>query len=81
MNIILPFDKCPSCQSHSFKVNAQVNQLIEIIVTDNEIDKTKELKKPKLQKSSLRKSWFCANCNKHVFDTKDITLKDSVNDN
>lgn len=75
--MIFPIQQCPICKSTEFKVNVQISEIAEIIVKNGEIstlNRPNANKIPTINKSSLRKSWICSNCNNFLFHSKDIII-------
>lgn len=75
--MIFPVQRCPICKSTTFKVNVQISEIAQIIVENGEIStlhRTNKNKIPTINKNSLRKSWFCDNCDNFLFYSSDIIM-------
>lgn len=70
MRLIFPVDHCPNCQGTQFKVHATHHGTTAITFNSN--GETCTSKKLSEHLDRYRKSWVCANCNTHLFDTNDL---------
>ena len=75
--LIFPIQRCPVCHSSVFKVNVQISEIAQVFVKDGEIStlhRPNKNKIPTINKSSLRQSWFCDNCDNFLFYSSDIRM-------
>lgn len=74
MSLIFPIHHCPNCHSTQFKIHASYHGTIEIVFDSDGSGISKD---PVTQHvDRYRKSWACANCNNHLFYTKDCRTTD-----
>lgn len=76
--MIFPVQCCPICKSTTFKVNVQISEIAQVIVENGQITalhRPIKNKIPTINKNSLRKSWFCDNCDNFLFYSSDIVMR------
>lgn len=76
--MIFPVQRCPVCKSSVFKVNVQISEIAQVIVENGQITalhRPIKNKIPTINKNSLRKSWFCDNCDNFLFYSSDIIMR------